>query len=69
MPKTKRKRRPGAGRKPLPPEEKRQQRVVLNFTDEEHKELRRAAGGQSASAFARNIVLRYLVRRHRRFNR
>jgi len=35
----------------------------LNFTDEEHKELRRVAGDQSASAFARSIVLRYLGRR------
>jgi hypothetical protein len=36
---------------------------MLNLTDEEHKALVKAAGGKSAAAFARSVVLRYLARR------
>ena len=56
-------RKPRIGRPPTPLKERRRNRVMLNLTDEEYRQLERAAGGEAASAFARRIVLRYLTRR------
>jgi hypothetical protein len=55
--------RPGSGRKPLPPGEKRGKRIMLNFTQNEYSALKRMAGKQRLSDFARSIVLRSLARR------
>jgi len=55
--------RPGAGPKPKPPEERRRNRLVLNLKDRELEAIERAARGQPAADFAREIVLRYLARR------
>jgi len=51
------------GPKPKPLEAQRRNRLMLNLNDEELEQLTRAAGGESAAAFARSIVLRYLARR------
>jgi len=55
--------RPGAGRKPRPPEEKQRNRVLLNLTDSEYAELMKVAGNEPISTCARRIVVRYLARR------
>ena len=57
--------RPGAGRKRKPPEEKQRNRVMLNLTDNEYKQLADLAGDEPLSAFARRVVLRYLARRRK----
>lgn len=55
----------GAGRKPLPREERRRNRVVLNLTDAELSALEAAAGDVPAALFAREVVAKYLARRRR----
>lgn len=55
--------RPGAGRKPLPLEVKQRNRVLLNLTDGEYKQLLEAAGNEPASAYARRVLVRHLARR------
>ena len=57
--------RPGAGRKPLPVQEKRRNRVVLNLLDEEYDALVGAAGDELPSTYARRVVVAHLVRRRR----
>lgn len=57
--------RPGAGRKRKPLEEKQRNRVMLNLTDCEYKQLTNLAGDEPLSAFARRIVVRYLARRRK----
>ena len=57
--------RPGSGRKPLPPEEKQRNRIMLNLTDAEYAQLLEAAGEEPASSFARRVLLRYLARRRK----
>jgi hypothetical protein len=55
--------RPLIGRPPGRPEDRRRNRVMLNFTDAEHDQLEKSADGGPVSDFAREIVLRYLARR------
>ena len=55
--------RPGAGRRALPVEERRRNRVMLNLTDAELEALERAAHGRPVAELAREIVLRSLARR------
>ena len=57
---------PGAGRKPLPPEERFRNRVTLNFDDAQYQALLDAAGAESPSIFARRELVRLLARRARR---
>jgi hypothetical protein len=57
--------RPGAGRKPLPLEEKQRNRVLLNLTDAEYTQLVDLAGDEPVSTCARRIVVRYLARRRK----
>lgn len=57
--------RPGAGRKPLPPEQRLRNRVMFAVTDEELRELEETSGEEPLSAFLRRIVRRYLARRRK----
>ena len=57
--------RPGAGAKPKALAERRRNRVVLNLTDSELREVRKAAAGQQMSAFIREILFRSLARRRK----
>jgi hypothetical protein len=57
--------RAGSGRKPLPLAKKRKQRLMINLTDAEYRDLVRAAGDEPPSAFVRSVLLRYLARRRR----
>jgi hypothetical protein len=57
--------RPNTGPKPKPVEKLRRNRVMLNLTDEEHRELSKAAGGESISSYARRVLIRHLRRRSR----
>ena len=58
--------RPGSGRKPIPTEERRRNRILLNLTDDEHDRLVREAGKESPSTYARRVVVKHLDRRRRR---
>ena len=55
--------RPGSGPKPLPPEERRSEQLMVRFTPAEVREIRQAAGKQPLSAWLRDLVLRALARR------
>ncbi len=55
----------GSGRKPIRPEERRRNRVVLNLTDQELAQLEKAAKAERASDFARRIIFRSLARRRK----
>ena len=56
-------RRPGAGRKPLPPEIALRNRVVLKLTDGEHAQLVEAAGDEPLATYVRRVLVRHLARR------
>ena len=58
-------RRPGPGRKPKSPEERRRNRVMLNLTDDEYDLLVEAAADIAPANYARDVLLRYLKRRQR----
>ena len=45
--------------------ERRRNRIMLSFTDEEYAKLERAAGEVPVATYARSIVLRSLARRRR----
>ena len=53
------------GPKPKPVEKLRRNRVMLNLTDEEHRELSKASGSESISSYARRVLIRHLQRRSR----
>jgi hypothetical protein len=55
--------RVGSGPKPKPIAALRRNRLMLNFTDQEMVDLRRAAKKHRPAEFARGIVLRHLARR------
>jgi hypothetical protein len=55
-------RRPGAGAKPKPVDERRDKRVMLSLTAEEYARLRRFAGHQPVAVFARERLLATLNR-------
>lgn len=57
---------PGAGRKPLPPHAKRSERVRINLTPAERRDLERAAGDEPLAEVLRRLVLRWLARRRPR---
>lgn len=57
--------RPGAGRKPKLMGARQRNRVVLLLTDDELRQLGRAAEVEPLGSFARRIVLRYLARRRK----
>ena len=54
--------RPGAGRKPMRPEERKRNRV-LDLDDEDYSWLVDAAGDEAVSTYARDVLLRHLDRR------
>lgn len=58
--------RPGSGRPPLPPSEKRGERVTVNLTQGERRELERAAGSEPLADVIRRVLLRWARRRRRR---
>ena len=53
----------GAGRKPLPPEQKQRHRVVAMLTDAEFEALDAATGEQPLGTYVRRLILRHLARR------
>jgi hypothetical protein len=53
------------GPKPIPVEEHRRNRVMINLTDAELTALREAAGTEKHTSFARRILLQYLARRRK----
>jgi hypothetical protein len=53
----------GAGRKPLPLDQKQRHRVVALLTDAELKALDDAAGDEALGTYVRSLVLRHLARR------
>jgi hypothetical protein len=55
--------RSGSGRKPKPLRDHRRNRMTINLTDGELRALRSAAGKQSASDYARDVLLEHLRRR------
>ena len=55
----------GAGRKPLPEEERRDRSVFIRLTRQEEEALAEAAAGEPLAAFVRRIVLRFLARRRK----
>ena len=55
--------RPGSGRKPLPPEERRGRMVAVLLTEAEHTLLREVAGDVPAGVYAREVLLRHLKRK------
>jgi hypothetical protein len=55
--------RVGSGPKPKPMAILKRNRLMLNFTDREMADLKRAAKKQRPADFARGIVLRHLARR------
>lgn len=55
--------RPGSGPKPLRPEDRRRNRIVVNLTDAELDQVERAAKGEHLGSFARKILLRSASRR------
>ncbi len=57
--------RPGAGRKPLPPEDRQRNRIMLNLTDREYRDLVAAAAEEPVSSFARRVLRRYVARRRK----
>jgi hypothetical protein len=57
--------RPGSGPKPRPPAELRRNRVVLLLTDAELREVQKAAGRQSPSAWIRGVIARAVARRRK----
>lgn len=65
MPKVSRKggARPGAGRKPAPPESKQRHRVVVILTDGEYETLLDAADETPLGTYCRTVITRHLARR------
>ena len=57
--------RRGAGAKPKVLADRRRNRVVLNLTDSELREVRGAAEGRQLSAFIREVLFRSLARRRK----
>ena len=57
--------RPGPGRKPKRPEDRRRNRVMLNLTDDEYRTLLGVAGDKPPSNYAREVLIRHLRRRSR----
>ena len=57
--------RPGSGRKPISEAERRSKRLMVNLSEDEHDELRRAAGDEPLGGFVRRLILRYLARRRK----
>ena len=55
--------RPGSGPKPRPAALLKRNRLMLNLTDHEYAALRKAAGKESPSQFAREVLVRYLRRK------
>lgn len=58
-------RRVGAGRKPLPPEERRDRPVFVRLTRDEETLLSDAAAGEPLAAWIRDAALRAARRRER----
>ena len=61
--------RAGSGPKPKSARELKRNRLMLNLTDDEMIALRRVAGRQRPTAFARDVLVKYLARRPRATSR
>ena len=57
--------RTGAGRKPIPPEDRRRNRIMVSLTDAEHEDLLGAAEGEPAGTFVHRLIVRHLARRRK----
>ena len=55
--------RPGAGRKPAPPDVKQRNRVTVILTDAEHGALVDAADEMPLGSYVRRVLVRHLARR------
>jgi hypothetical protein len=53
------------GRKPKPPGEKQDRKIMTTFTDAEYRALEQAAGEEPLGTWIRKLVLRALARRER----
>lgn len=58
-------RRPGAGRKPKPPEERRGHSITVALTGEEFADLLELAEGEPLALYVRGLVVRHLERKRR----
>lgn len=54
--------RPGAGRPPIPQEQRQCNRVSITLTDAEMEELERRAGDEWLAGYCRKVVVRHLTR-------
>lgn len=57
--------RPGAGRPPKPVNERQRHSVTAKLSDEELRELKRAAKDEPLGSYVRSLIVRHLVRRRR----
>ena len=59
--------REGSGRKPLEDQSQvRSERITINVTQKELKQLSKAAAGTTISSFVRDLVIRSLKRRRKK---
>lgn len=56
-------RREGAGRKPIPEESRRRNRVMVSLTDSELEQLTAHAEGEALSSYLARLIRRHLARK------
>jgi len=56
--------REGAGRKPLPPQQKQRNRIMVSFTDAELDAITNAARGQPVATFLHDLAVRFAPGAH-----
>lgn len=57
--------RPGSGRKPIDPTERKSVRVLVRLREAEAEELERLAGDEGLSTYIRRVLQRHLDRKRR----
>lgn len=58
-------RRPGGGRKPKPPEERRAHTITVALTAGEYADVLELAAGELLALYVRGLVVRHLDRKRR----
>lgn len=58
-------RREGAGRKPLPAQERRRNSITVALTDQEMAEVEALADGGSLAGYVQRLIARHLERKRR----
>jgi len=61
--------REGSGRKPLPPQEKQRNRIMLSFNDAELEAITNAAHGLPVATFLHDLAVRFAGASSHRFKR